>query len=78
VYRGVFNKIAEEDRPHYDEEVEIPEFGDSNSDYDTVVGPFYSFWSSYCTPRSFVWFETHDTREANDRQVRRAMEKENK
>jgi hypothetical protein len=43
-----------------------------------VVGPFYAFWMSYCTPRSFVWAEQYDTREANDRQVRRAMDKENK
>ena len=56
----------------------MPEFGDSKSDYDTVVGPFYGFWSSYCTPRSFVWCEKHDIREAGDRYVRRIMEKENK
>ena len=42
------------------------------------MGPFYAFWMSYCTPRSFVWAEQYDTREANDRQVRRAMDKENK
>ena len=46
--------------------------------YKLVVGPFYAFWMSYCTPRSFVWAEQYDTREANDRQVRRAMDKENK
>jgi DnaJ homolog subfamily A member 5 len=33
---------------------------------------------SYCSPRSFVWTEKYDTREATDRNVRRAMEKENK
>jgi DnaJ homolog subfamily A member 5 len=43
-----------------------------------VVAQFYAFWSSYCTPRSFVWMEAHDTREAGDRYVRRQMEKENK
>lgn len=74
----MFAHIAEEDRNHYESETEIPEFGDSTSDYDAVVGPFYSFWSSYCTPRSFVWMEKHDTREAGERYVRRAMEKENK
>ena len=74
----MFSKIADEDRQHYDEEVDIPEFGDSKSDYDTIVAPFYSFWLSYCTPRSFVWCEKHDVRDANDRYVRRVMEKENK
>lgn len=74
----MFARIADEDRQHYDEEVDIPDFGKSDSDYDTVVGPFYSFWLSYMTPRSFVWAEKHDSREANDRYVRRIMEKENK
>ena len=74
----MFAKIAEEDGPYYDEEVNIPDFGNSDSDYETVVAPFYSFWLGYLTPRSFVWCEKHDSREANDRYVRRIMEKENK
>ena len=78
VYKEMFSKIAEEDRPYYDEDTVIPEFGDSTSSYDEVVGPFYSFWLSYCTPRSFVWCEKHVTRDAGDRYIRRIMEKENK
>ena len=74
----MFANIAEEDRPFYDDEINIPEFGKSDSEYETVVGPFYAFWLSYCTPRSFVWCEKHDSREAGDRYVRRLMEKENK
>lgn len=74
----MFVKLAEEDRPYYEEKIDIPDFGKSDSDYDQVVAPFYAFWLSYCCPRSFVWVEAHDTREANDRYVRRAMEKENK
>ncbi len=74
----MFANIAEEDRQYYDEEVNVPEFGSSDSDYETVVGPFYSFWLGYCTPRSFVWCEKHDSRDATDRYVRRLMEKENK
>ena len=74
----MFAAVAEEDRQFYDETVVIPEFGDSTSSYEEVVGPFYNFWLSYCTPRSFVWCEKHDVREAQDRQVRRIMEKENK
>lgn len=31
----MFAKIAEEDRPYYEEEVKIPDFGTSTSDYDT-------------------------------------------
>lgn len=74
----MFVNLAEEDRQFYEEKIEIPEFGKSDSDYDQIVSPFYSFWLSYCTPRSFVWVEKHDTREAGDRYVRRIMEKENK
>lgn len=75
----MFAKLAEEDKPHYeDENISIPGFGTADSDYDDIVGPFYSFWLSYCTPRSYVWLEKHDTREAGDRYVRRVMEKENK
>jgi len=43
-----------------------------------VVGPFYAFWESYCTAKSYVWEEQHDTRQAPNRLVRRAMEAENK
>lgn len=76
----MFSQLAEEDRPYYDEQEasSMPEFGQSDSDYETVVGPFYAFWGAYCTPRSFVWCEKHDTREAGDRYVRRIMDKENK
>lgn len=35
VYREMFIKIAEEDRPYYEEGVTIPEFGTSTSDYES-------------------------------------------
>ena len=41
------------------------------------VKPFYDFWSSFCTAKSYVWVEEHDTREA-PRYARRIMEAENK
>uniref|UniRef100_A0A914S2E5 Zuotin-like zuotin homology domain-containing protein n=1 Tax=Parascaris equorum TaxID=6256 RepID=A0A914S2E5_PAREQ len=43
-----------------------------------VVGPFYGFWQSFSTARSFVWLDKYDIREARNRYVVRAMEKENK
>ncbi len=43
-----------------------------------VVGPFYAFWGSFCTNKSYVWAEKYDTRDAPDRRCRRAMEAENK
>ncbi len=46
--------------------------------FKKIVGPFYAYWSNYCTLRSYVWKEEHDTRDAQDRRVRRLMEQENK
>ncbi len=46
--------------------------------FKKIVGPFYAYWSNYCTLRSYVWKEEHDTHDALDRRVRRLMEQENK
>ncbi|XP_067679805.1 dnaJ homolog subfamily C member 21-like [Haliotis asinina] len=81
VYRKVFHTVAEEDYPFMedkDSDYEIPEFGNSESSYDEIVQPFYGFWASYCTAKSYVWVEKYDTREAPDRWTRRKMEAENK
>ncbi|KAF6026670.1 DNAJC21 [Bugula neritina] len=81
VYRNVFVQISDEDAAFLksdDSECELPNFGDSLSKYDEVVGPFYGYWESYCTAKSYVWCEKWDTREAPDRMTRRAMEQENK
>ena len=43
-----------------------------------VVGPFFAYWESYCTSKSYVWAEKYDTREAPNRQIRRLMEQDNK
>ncbi|XP_006896864.1 PREDICTED: dnaJ homolog subfamily C member 21 [Elephantulus edwardii] len=61
-----------------DEVEEFPTFGDSQSDYDTVVHPFYAYWQSFCTQKNFAWKEEYDTRQASNRWEKRAMEKENK
>ncbi|XP_063996937.1 dnaJ homolog subfamily C member 21 isoform X2 [Pogoniulus pusillus] len=80
VYRQVFEKIAKEEVEYMTQEdiEEFPMFGDSHSDYDTVVHPFYAYWQSFCTQKSFAWKEEYDTRQASNRWEKRAMEKENK
>ncbi|XP_055223672.2 dnaJ homolog subfamily C member 21 isoform X4 [Gorilla gorilla gorilla] len=80
VYRNVFEMIAKEELESVlEEEVDdFPTFGDSQSDYDTVVHPFYAYWQSFCTQKNFAWKEEYDTRQASNRWVKRAMEKENK
>ena len=78
VYRNLFEKISQEDKPfrEYDDIIP-PTFGDSTSDYDTLVYSFYAHWMSYCTPISFVWKEKYDIREAPTRRVARAAELDN-
>ncbi|XP_055968058.1 dnaJ homolog subfamily C member 21 [Sorex fumeus] len=80
VYRNVFEMIAKEElESMLEEDVEdFPPFGDSQSDYDTVVHPFYAYWQSFCTQKNFAWKEEYDTRQASNRWEKRAMEKENK
>nr|XP_060617363.1 dnaJ homolog subfamily C member 21 [Anolis sagrei ordinatus] len=80
IYRNVFEMIAKEEKESMLEEdgEEFPNFGDSQSDYDTVVHCFYGYWQSFCTQKKFAWKEEYDTRQASNRWEKRAMEKENK
>uniref|UniRef100_F1KYC5 DnaJ homolog subfamily C member 21 n=2 Tax=Ascaris suum TaxID=6253 RepID=F1KYC5_ASCSU len=79
VYRHVFETLANEDYEFLDDlEEKYPGFGDSTSNYEEVVGPFYGFWQSFSTARSFTWLDKYDIRDAPNRYVVRAMEKENK
>uniref|UniRef100_A0A8C6K8A6 DnaJ homolog subfamily C member 21 n=1 Tax=Nothobranchius furzeri TaxID=105023 RepID=A0A8C6K8A6_NOTFU len=83
VYRNLFESIVKEEMEHSrmdneEEEEEFPPFGDSRSDYDTVVHEFYAHWQSFCTRKNFAWKEEYDTRQASNRWEKRAMEKENK
>ncbi|NWT45471.1 DJC21 protein, partial [Chroicocephalus maculipennis] len=66
VYRQVFEKIAKEEMEYMTQEgtEEFPMFGYSQSDYDTVVHPFYAYWQSFCTQKNFAWKEEYDTRQA--------------
>lgn len=57
---------------------EYPTFGRSDSDYETVVKPFYAFWSSFCTRVRFDHLDKYNTLEAENRRMLKAMEKENK
>ncbi|KAJ8261415.1 hypothetical protein COCON_G00171380 [Conger conger] len=82
VYRNLFESIVKEEMDHSkgedEEEDQFPTFGDSQSDYDTVVHLFYGYWQSFCTRKNFAWKEEYDTRQASNRWEKRAMEKENK
>ncbi|KAM3600093.1 uncharacterized protein V6R79_017312 [Siganus canaliculatus] len=83
VYRNLFESIVKEEMEHSkvedeEEEEPFPPFGNSDSDYDSVVHVFYGYWQSFCTRKNFAWKEEYDTRQASNRWEKRAMEKENK
>uniref|UniRef100_A0A1I8FLB6 J domain-containing protein n=1 Tax=Macrostomum lignano TaxID=282301 RepID=A0A1I8FLB6_9PLAT len=82
VYARVFSDLAEEERRRLRRRrrtpPDFPEFGRSDSPYDTVVRPFYAHWETFFTRKSYVWVEKYDTREAPNKYARKAMEKENR
>ncbi|KAL3311163.1 DnaJ subfamily C member 21 [Cichlidogyrus casuarinus] len=88
VYAKLFKDLAAEElgsnfRPNRDETEEqfcssFPFFGDSKSDYEDVVRPFYAQWEAFRTRKNFTWVEKYDTRQADCRFEKRAMETENK
>ncbi len=81
VYGDIFHQIATEDLEFMDDEEEfdrIPKFGKSTSDYESVVGPFYGYWQSYSTKKSYTWLCPHNINEIRDRRILREIEKETK
>jgi DnaJ homolog subfamily A member 5 len=54
-----------------------PSFGDSRTEWEDVLN-FYSQWGNFATSRYFGSFDKWDIRDGENRQVRRAMEAENK
>uniref|UniRef100_A0A182Y6E3 DnaJ homolog subfamily C member 21 n=1 Tax=Anopheles stephensi TaxID=30069 RepID=A0A182Y6E3_ANOST len=81
VYAEVFGKLASEEVEFLDTEEEfeaIPKFGNSQSDYETVVRGFYGYWEGFCTKKSYAWLNPHNVAEIRDRRILKAIEKENK
>lgn len=57
---------------------EYPPFGVREDEYETVVKSFYAAWGGFSTSKSYFWEDKYNLTEAEDRRVRRLMEKENK
>ena len=58
-----------------------PSFGRPDTPYATGVAPvrqFYQFWTNFSSRKSFAWKDLHNLRDAQDRRVKRLMEKENR
>ena len=84
-YRKLFEELARLESDDFDDsEVDeddhytsFPSFGDSKSEW-TDVQSFYAQWGNFQSGRRFWDFDKWDVREGENRQVRRAMEVENK
>lgn len=79
VYDKLFRDIYDIDGRDLgsEKQTEFYSFGNENSD-QVEVFQFYSQWSGFVTQLSFSWEDEYNTLEAPNRQVKRAMEKENK
>ena len=93
-YRSLFDLLASDEEANATADSlrwTYPSFGDSQSPYASDTGSsqpgqasqcwikdFYTVWSEFSTEKSFEWVRRWDTERADDRSMRRMMEKENK
>lgn len=81
VLSNTFAKLADEERSAAVEqglkEPWLPSFGGSKSGYDDHVKKFYQHWTCFKTVKNFAWYKVYRLSDAQDRWIRRAMEKEN-
>ncbi|KAK9329020.1 DnaJ domain-containing protein [Lipomyces starkeyi] len=78
IARKVFAQLADEETQADDNDVRLPNFGDSRSSWAGETRYFYAAWSGFSTRKPFDWCDQYRLADAPDRRVRRAMEKENK
>jgi len=72
VYRKLFSSVDEEENG----DVDRASFGTSKSEW-ADVNEFYASWEAYVTNKIYGGADHYDTRQAQDRRMRRAMEQEN-
>lgn len=83
-YAELFEELASLEHESADSDSEpdqqspnMPAFGDSKSEWEDVQS-FYTQWSNFQSCRHFHSFDKWDVRDGENRQIRRAMEVENK
>ena len=82
VYGEVFQEIDSFERKAYERAGEIdkyreaPLFGNETSVGEDVL-LFYQWWSGFTTRQTFAWRDKYNITQAENRRVRRVMEKEN-
>ncbi|CAE8710124.1 unnamed protein product, partial [Polarella glacialis] len=80
VYVELFEAIDAEEEQWEDadeEHVSMPPFGRSDTEYSDVSA-FYRRWLDFCSRKAFGHADKWNPKDADNRQVRRAMEQENK
>ena len=81
VFTDVFSRIAAAEARYAEPDAPTlppaPVFGDASAGADIVSG-FYASWKNYSSRMTFAWADEHNPLEAPNRNVKRAMEKENK
>mmetsp|Transcript_19965 Transcript_19965/g.21696 ORF Transcript_19965/g.21696 Transcript_19965/m.21696 type:complete len:469 (+) Transcript_19965:32-1438(+) len=82
VYREIFDKITEKELDSFSGSQKIkianqyPSFGSAESPAADVL-QFYAAWENFVSSMTFAYADKYNVLEAPNRQVRRAMEKEN-
>lgn len=76
VYRELFERIHDMEKEQTINGPDYPTFGNSSSPASEVYS-FYSHWDNFVTSLIFSWEDKYNILEAPNRQVKRAMEKEN-
>jgi DnaJ family protein A protein 5 len=86
VYTKVFTQIFQQEQEGWVIEgnienmpqADLPtDYGTGNSNW-SLVGNFYTLWESFCSCRAFAWADKYNTKDSEDRRMRRAMTDENK
>jgi len=77
----IFAKLAEDEEMLGSEDsdmMDYPAFGNSKLTYEQGVRDFYAIWGGFSTAKTFSWLDGYNYRDAPDRRIKRAMEKENR
>ncbi|KAJ2134344.1 hypothetical protein IW136_004685, partial [Coemansia sp. RSA 678] len=63
---------------HYDEDAAYANGRTRGTCTGSTLRDFYNFWTTFSTRKTFGWFDRYRLADADNRQVRRLMEKENR
>ena len=77
VYGAIFQAMVQQEDEASERMTDAPPFGNESSSRADVT-LFYNYWTNFVTCLSFSWEDEYNPSDAPNRDVRRAIEKENK